>query len=79
MYQFQVPSALIWRNKACLHYILDGANAISKTYYIFIYSERRRGAVVRALASGAEGRRFEITFQPLTGKLSLSTQQQMGT
>ena len=41
--------------------------------------ERCRGSVVRALASGAEGRRFEITFQPLTGKLSLSTQQQMGT
>ena len=37
--------------------------------------ESRRGPVVRALASGAEGRRFEICFRPWTGKLSLFTQQ----
>ena len=41
--------------------------------------ERRRGRVVRALGCGAEGHRFESRSGQKTGKLSLSTQQRMGT
>ena len=41
--------------------------------------ERPLGVVVRALACGAEGPRIEITFNQVSGKLSLFTQQQMGT
>ena len=41
--------------------------------------ERRRGRVVRALGCGAEDRRFESRSGQKTGKLSLSTQQWIGT
>ena len=35
--------------------------------------------MVRALTCGAEGPRIEITFDQVSGKLSLFTLQQMGT
>ena len=41
--------------------------------------ERHRGLVVRALAYGAEGPQIEITFDWVSGKLSLFTQQLMVT
>ena len=41
--------------------------------------ERHRGRVVRALGCGAEGCRFESRLGQKTGKLTLSTQQRMGT
>ena len=44
-----------------------------------LVNERRRGRVVRALGCGAEGRRFESRSGQKTKKLSLSTQQRMGT
>ena len=47
--------------------------------YFLKFPERRRGRVVRAPGCGAEGRRFESRSGQKTGKLSLSTQQQMGT
>ena len=41
-------------------------------------SERRRGWLTRVLGCGVDGRRFESRLGQKTGKLSLSTQQQMG-
>ena len=41
--------------------------------------DRHRSLVVRALACGAEGPRIKITFDRVSEKLYLFTQQQMGT
>ena len=41
--------------------------------------EKPRFVVVTAFAYGAEGSLIEITFDQVSGKLSLFTQQQMGT
>ena len=42
-------------------------------------SSLKHGVMVRALACGAEDPPIEITFDQMSGKLSLFTQQQMGT
>ena len=52
-----------------IYSVIKGANS----------KERRRGRVVRAIACDAECRRFESRSGQKTGKLSLSTQQRMGT
>ena len=61
----------------CSVFFFDNYSNVFKCQSFF--TERRHGRAVRAFGCGAEGRRFQSHSGQKTGKLSLSTQQRMGT
>ena len=62
-----------------MQYTISNSVCFCFLHYLPQNTERPRGRVVRAFGCGAKGRRFESRSGHKTGKLSLSSQQWMGT